>query len=155
MGTYYIATKEAEALEDMGYMRDWIMKDVIPLLDRISTVDDYIEVLMENVARKNRPVEEIHGWDLNQYALLYKAWKEQSFENSQQILERLVEQCVEDELAVNPYTTAEREREMILKRFKVFVSKMEANDYSSFGELYEAECEKMRELLQTHLKLTV
>lgn len=155
-GFYFCSSEEEEALEDMETMLDWVIESAIPALDRVSTVDDYIRIMMENI-ELDSPVPEIRGYDsrVNQYALLYKAWRDQSFENTHRIFDELIERDIANSKKCNPLSSDENLYNYLMRRYSVLVSKMEENDYSSFEAIYEEECAKMRELLQTHLKLTV
>lgn len=101
-GEYY-RQDDDKALEKMQSFLDPVINKLIPLLDKIISIDDYLsikEYCLDPGSRLTRPI-------IPQYALLQKALNDHSFAESDRILQKVIDysiaQEIEDEASEENY----------------------------------------------------
>ena len=95
----------------MQSLLDPVINKLIPLLDKISSQDDYLrakEYYLDLGSRLARPI-------IPEYALLQKALNDRSFAESDRILQKAIDYCIAQELSL--YDTRE-ERQILIQRYR-------------------------------------
>ena len=151
-GDYY-RQDDDQALEKMQSLLDPVINKLIPLLDKISSQDDYLrakEYYLDLGSRLARPI-------IPEYALLQKALNDRSFAESDRILQKAIDYCIARELS--RYDTRE-ERQILIKRYddseldtfpdalKPYLQMVERLKQSE--EEYAKELKKLDRMMEVH-----
>ena len=148
----YFEDNPEEAVEDMKAWSKYTENCLLPMLDRVKNIDDYLKYICWTVDEP-RPGRRA----ANQYVLLYKSYLENSFAYAEKYIddyEGYVIWLNPDVKDINERMKDVRER-ILPSDFDVLMEKIEENDLAWIVGFREEKCAEMRKAIHDVLKIDV
>lgn len=147
----YFKDKFEQAIEGMELWLKITKEIIIPFLDQINNMDDYMEYMLSRSNTLNAPRCTPY---INQYILLYKSYLEGSFDNAEKYIKQRRQWLVDDS---NFWDIDARIKDIdgriLPSVFGVLMQKIEENDLEWIVKFREQKCEEMRKNIHDILKI--
>ncbi len=147
----YFKDQPEQAIEGMNNWLDFVAEKILPDLNKIKTIDDYVEYV--DFYSENRNPIRVNPY-INQYILLYKSYLEGSFDNAEKYIEQRRQWLVDDSNFLDIDARIKDIEERILPSvFGVLMQKIKENDLEWIVGFREQKCEEMRKNIHDILKI--
>ncbi len=148
---HYFKDQPESSYDDMKLWLKITEEKILPDLNKIQTIDDYVNYVIDCAGRLDTP----RGTPrINQYILLYKSYLEHSFDSSLQYINEHRSYLAEMEgYSDRDAWIKDIDERIIPFTFGVFLQKMEENDLEWITEFREKKCAEMRQQIHDVLKI--